>query len=210
VTAHGWCDARGTPINQEDLLGGLLTFTVSVFDVLDKLGVEYDPVNLEGYLHRWCVVASVMGLRDELIPHDRAEAEDAARLIRFRQDDPSRDGRELTRALIEALEATLPVTPVRGVIGATVRWYVGDDVANLLGVQRTPWSWLLEGPLRTVSQVAHVDERRGRWVQACMRRIGGEAVLGFMEANRGADRPSFSVPRELEPQLSRSPSRFRL
>jgi hypothetical protein len=210
VPAHGWCDGWGAPINQEDLLGALLTFTVTVFEVLDKLGVEYDPVNLEGYLHRWCVVASIMGLRDELLPTDRAQAEEAARLIRFRQDDPSRDGRELTTALIRALEETLPFAPARGLISATVRWYVGDDVANLLGVQRTPWSWLLEGPLRRVSEVAHVDERRGRMVQAAMRRIGGEAVLGFMEANRGADRPSFSVPTELQPQLSRSPGRFRL
>jgi ER-bound oxygenase mpaB/B'/Rubber oxygenase, catalytic domain len=209
VPAHGWCDGWGTPINQEDLLGALLTFTVSVFDVLDKLGVEYDPLELEGYLHRWCVVASLLGLEDELVPRNRREAEEAARLIRFRQDDPSRDGRELTRALVTALEQSLPFTPFRGLIGATVRWYVGDDVANLLGVQRTPWSWLLEGPLRTVSEVAHVDERRGRLVQGCMRRIGGEAVLGFLEANRGGGRPSFSVPEELTPTFSRSPGRFR-
>src|SRR6185437_11072549 len=32
---------NSTPINQEDLLGTLLTFTVTTFGVLDQLGVEW-------------------------------------------------------------------------------------------------------------------------------------------------------------------------
>jgi hypothetical protein len=208
--AHSWCDGWGTPLNQEDLLGGLLTFTVTVFEVLDKLSVEYDPVDIEGYLHRWCVIGALLGIREDVLPANRAEAEATAELIRFRQDDASSDGRALAKALVEAIENSVPVGAMRGLIPATVRWYVGSDVANLLGIERTSWSRLLEGPLRTLSRVAHVDERHDQVVKAFMRAVGGSAVRGFMEANRAAERPSFAIPTELQPQFQRARKRFRL
>jgi len=208
--SHGWCDGWGVPLNQEDLLGGLLTFTVTVFEVLDKLGVDYDPVDLEGYLHRWCVIGHLMGVRPDLLPLDRATAEDAAGLIRFRQNDPSRDGRELTRALVEALQESVPVAAMRNTIPATVRWYIGADVANVLGVERTIWSRLLEGPVRHASRLAHLDERHDKVIRSLMGAIGGSAVRGFMNSNRGEGRPSFAIPTELEPQLAPSPKRFRI
>ena len=210
--AHGWCDGWGTPLNQEDLLGGLLTFTVTVFEVLDKLAVDYDPDDLEGYLHRWCVIGSLLGLREDTLPADRAEAEASAELIRFRQDDASSDGRALTRALVSVMQETVPFTTMRGLVPATVRWYVGSDVANLLGIERTLWTRLLEGPFRTVSRIVHVDERHDQVVQACMRAIGGSAVRGFMDANREGERPTFAIPTELQSPFERRriPRRFRV
>ncbi|MCU0268076.1 MAG: DUF2236 domain-containing protein [Acidimicrobiales bacterium] len=209
TAARGWCDGWGLPINQEDLLGGLLTFTVSVFEVLDKLGVEYDPDDLEGYLHRWCVIGAMMGVRPDVLPMNRAAAEQAAELIRFRQQDASRDARQLTRALVGALEDTVPIAALRKLVPAMVRFYTGDEVADLLGVEHTAWTALLEGPLRRLSVLAHVDNRHDRVVRRVMRSIGGSAVRGFMEANRSGDRPSFAIPTELVPKLQPSPRRFR-
>ena len=68
----------------------------------------------------------------------------------------------------------------------------------------------IEGPVRDFSHLVHLDQRHDSLVSACMRTIGGSAVRGFMEANRGEGRPSFAIPTELEPQLKRSPRRFRV
>jgi hypothetical protein len=219
----GWSDAWGVPINQEDLLGGLLTFTVTVFEVLDKLGVECDEADLDAYLFRWCVIGHLMGIRPDILPLDREAAEAAAELIRERQCAPSRDGRELTRALVVSVQETMPRRIADGVIPATVRWYVGDDTADALEVGRNGWTRVLRGPLALLSDVAHPDQRglarlgpgpRALVVRAhrrVMTRIGGFALKGFLEANRPGDgRPAFAIPTELRPKLPGGPRRFSL
>jgi hypothetical protein len=221
--ADGWCDAWGTPINQEDLLGGLLTFTVTVFEVLDKLGVECDEADLDAYLFRWCVIGHLMGLRPDVLPLDRRAALAAAELIRARQCEPSRDGQELTQALVGAVQATMPRRIADGLVPATVRWYVGDDMADVLDVRRNLWSPVLQGPVARLSDVVNPDQRRlarlGAGVGALvalgyrrtMQRIGGAALEGFLEANRPGDgRPPFAVPTELRPKLPHGPRAFRL
>ncbi|UDY37972.1 oxygenase MpaB family protein [Dermatobacter hominis] len=210
VPAHGWCSGWGVPINQEDLLGGMLTFTVTVFEVLDKLGVEYQDEHAEAYLHLWCVVGSLLGIDPSILPSDRQEAGAAADLIRSRQLDHSRDGRELTRALIEALEGMVALPPLRGVVPAAVRWFVGPDVATLLGVGPSPWGLVLDGPVTWTSRLVHVDERSNQVMRVLLRQVGGAAIDGFMTSNRGHERPDFDIPEELSVKLRRGPKRFYL
>jgi hypothetical protein len=60
------------PLNQEDLLGTLLTFTVTVFRVFGLFGVEITADQQKAYLMLWDLVGELMGIGDEI-------AEDEAR-----------------------------------------------------------------------------------------------------------------------------------
>ena len=62
--------------------------------MLAKLGVDFGDADLEGYLHRWKVIGSLLGVRDDVLPDDVAEAPAMAALIRYRQLGPSNDGRK--------------------------------------------------------------------------------------------------------------------
>jgi hypothetical protein len=221
--AGGWSDAWGTPINQEDLLGALLTFTVSVFEVLDKLGVDYDDAALEAYLLRWCVVGHLLGIRSDVLPLDRAAASAAAALIRARQCEASVDGRELTGALVGALQGTMPRRVADGLVPAAVRWFVGDAVADQLAVRRNVWTVVLTGPVADLvdaegaerRRLARLRDRRRRLAASAydrtMRRIGASALDGFLAANRPGDgRPPFEVPTELRSRLAPGPRVFRI
>jgi hypothetical protein len=209
VPPHGWCAGWGRPLNQEDLLGALLTFTISVFEVLDKLGVEVDPEDLEAYLFRWKFIGWLLGMPDDILPVDVAEAREMAELIRYRQLGPSNDGRVLTSALVDAIADAIPFPPTRPLVPATVHWYVGADTAQMIGIRSSPWTLLLEGPGAWLSDVVHLDEQHNMLVRTFMRHVGAVAIHGFMDANRGDNRPSFSIPDELAPAL-KGPSRFRL
>jgi ER-bound oxygenase mpaB/B'/Rubber oxygenase, catalytic domain len=210
--AHGWCDGWGRPLNQEDLLGGLLTFTVSVFEVFEKLGIEVDDDDLEAYLHRWKVIGSLLGILPEILPVDVAEAQEMAALIRYRQLGASNDGRELTTALLSALADGVPLPPLRGLVPATMRWYVGGDTAAMIGVGTSPWSLFLEGPAKVVSDVAHVKGHHDLVVQSFIRRLGSAAINKFMSdnASRGADRANFAIPEELAASVASGPRVFKL
>ena len=50
------------PLNQEDLLGMLLSFSVTVFEVLERYGICWTAGEQEAYLHAWDVVGSYLGI----------------------------------------------------------------------------------------------------------------------------------------------------
>ena len=52
----------GTPINQEHLLGTNLSFSVTVWESLDRLGVHWTDDEKEAYFHLWDWVAQLMGI----------------------------------------------------------------------------------------------------------------------------------------------------
>ena len=49
----------GVPLNQEDLLGMLLTFGITVFEVLERYGVNWTADEQDAYLHAWDVIGAV-------------------------------------------------------------------------------------------------------------------------------------------------------
>jgi ER-bound oxygenase mpaB/B'/Rubber oxygenase, catalytic domain len=55
------------PLNQEDLLGTLLTFTVTVFEVLERFGITWTPAEQQAYLSAWGVVGLHLGIADDAV-----------------------------------------------------------------------------------------------------------------------------------------------
>jgi hypothetical protein len=55
-------EANRTPLNQEDLLATLLTFTVSVFEVLERYGIAWSDDDQEAYLYAWDVIGQHLGI----------------------------------------------------------------------------------------------------------------------------------------------------
>jgi hypothetical protein len=65
---------RGVPINQEDLLGTLATFTVTVFDVMELLGVPWSTDAEQAYLDLWNQVGELLGIGTSAVTDALAEA----------------------------------------------------------------------------------------------------------------------------------------
>jgi hypothetical protein len=55
-------DRNFPPLNQEDLLGMLLTFSISVFEVLERYDITWTEDEQEAYLHAWDVVGAYLGI----------------------------------------------------------------------------------------------------------------------------------------------------
>jgi hypothetical protein len=53
------------PINQEDLLATLLTFTVTVFEVLERYGISWTADDQEAYLFAWDLIGRHLGVGSE-------------------------------------------------------------------------------------------------------------------------------------------------
>jgi len=89
------------PLNQEDLLGMLLSFTVTVFEVLEQFGITWSADEQEAYLHVWDLVGAHLGVGSA-----RARRETKARLSEATR------GRIPPRMLTENQQGWIGLRPV--------------------------------------------------------------------------------------------------
>jgi len=141
----GWnTPAWGVPINQADMVGTSLLFSLVVLDGMAKLGFDTTPAEREDLLHLWRYNAHVIGVDAGLTFATEAEARTLWDLLSCTQSPPDDDARALARALIESGERAPPrpndyTRPLRArAVGyALSRYLIGDDYADHLGYPRS-------------------------------------------------------------------------
>lgn len=135
------------PINQEDMVGTALSFSVVLVDALRKLGVRVSRAQDDDFFHLWRVVGSLLGILPEYLPLNAAAARAEGRRIGERQLGPSKEGRELAEVLFERIADH--VAPGRGRhLPRTLSAYLMDaNTREALGLRAEP-TWLAALPLR--------------------------------------------------------------
>jgi len=134
---------KEVPINQEDLLGTLTTFTVVVIEALETMGIEVSEESRDAYIHTWLVAGHLLGIdydrlrgrpfNRNLEPLSYFELQLLRDAIFRRQAAPSASGQLLTHALINMQENALPLA-LRPLPPAAIRRFLGDDAADMLEV----------------------------------------------------------------------------
>ena len=204
--AVDWEPAWGLPINQEDLLETLLTFTEIVFEVFDRTGIVYSEEDADAYLHTWSLIGHYLGIRDDLLPLTRSQTSVLMPMVRRRQFGPSQPGPILMAALLE--QGTRLAPPgLRGLPAATVRYYIGDTTADLLDVPKADWTKNLFGPLADLSRRMSLEKVHRRLLQAVSEKIGFGMLSLAVQAERGGDRPAFQVPTSLAARWTSRPTK---
>ncbi|RPI09398.1 MAG: alpha/beta fold hydrolase, partial [Actinobacteria bacterium] len=192
-----WDDGWGAPINQEHLLGAMISYSSSLLHVLDNLHVEYDKEGASDYCHLWNVVGWLLGIDPAVLPLERAEMDDLELLIRKRNERPSQAGTDMTRALIELVQSFIRLPPLRGLAVSTTRLFVGDDTAKVLEVPPADWTRHLVGGMRTMSGRTSWLVAHDRVVRAMAARFSRRVLTGFVTHERHGARPSFTIPEHL-------------
>ena len=123
----------GMPINQEDLLGTLMTFTWLILDGLLKQNIAVAAADQAAYLDTWLTVGELMGIEPALLPRTVADAEALTAIIERRQVAPSPEGKEMMAALLGMMHDNVPPA-FRTVPSSMIREFLPADVATFLGV----------------------------------------------------------------------------
>lgn len=201
-----WDDAWGMPINQEHLIGALISYSSSLLHVLDVLNITYDQNAASDYCHLWNVVGWLLGIDGTLLPLERDELDRIDPLIRQHTYRASDVGTQMTAALIELVKSFVPFPPIRGLAVSTVRLFVGEETADLLGVPKADWTRHLVGGMRRVSHRMSLSVAHDRMVRRVVSRLSQHTLEGFVHHERHGERPSFTIPDHLE-ILRRRPAR---
>jgi len=196
AASPSWKPEWGVPVNQEDLLLTLISFSWVLLDGLEKLGVTVSPTDQEAYLHCWLVVGSLLGISETLSPGDVARARDVGETIARRQFGPSPEGQALTKALLDLVDSTLPGDVFRHVAPLFIRLFVGDERAEWLCVEDHGAEVLLK-PLQFLGIEANQLIARSDALSTLAERLSPILLKALLFVDRGGNRPTFSIPTEL-------------
>jgi hypothetical protein len=135
--------AWGEPINQVDMAGTILLFSLVLLDGLRAFGLRIPAADAEDLLHLWRYVGVVIGVDPELLPTGEASARELWDLVTGSQAPPDADARALAAALLETPLAQARTAEQRkkaeGMVRVSYtlsRFLLGDEAADALGYPR--------------------------------------------------------------------------
>lgn len=193
---HRWVDDFGVPINQEDMAGTLMTFSWIVLDGLDKIGARVDHEHRQAYLDTWRAIASVLGLRAELVPEDLEQAQHLTELIQRRQIAPSDAGDAMARALVDMMRDALAVRWLRGFPPTMIRHFLGH-YADVIDLPPADWTTVLVGFIHDAVRAFDGVFESNRLSKRLYRRFNLALIDGMLRVERGGNRAPFDIPDHL-------------
>lgn len=200
-TKMPWDRAKlGAPINQEDLAGTLMTFSIVTFDAIRRLGVETTDEEGDDWMHLWAVIGHFLGVDPSLVPNGLEDARALMDAIRERQWAESPQGRKLAAALVGMMQEFFTRNHFKGLTPTLVRFLAGDQCADVLGVAPSDWTRAF------VSETAHVldwldEDARETHLEKAIGLVGADVMKAIVVFERSGKRAPFRVPASLQKTL---------
>ena len=196
--------AWGRPINQHDMAGTTLLFSIAVVDGLRTLGANLSREEADDYLHLWRVIGRLMGVDQEILPTCEADAFALADVIAATQEPPDDDARKLTHALLRTpietsrTELEKLTGPSRAAFGAAVtRMLLGDELSDKLALEKNGFLHLLplvQNATRARDLVLRVSPKRRAEAEAAGGRYWRTIVKKSLEGNPADFAPPTDLP----------------
>lgn len=201
-----WDPAWGQPVNQEDLAGTLLSFSHVPIVAMRRMGIEVTAAEAAAYLHTWNVLGHIIGVRRELMPQNEDDAAALTAAITRRQFAASDAGKQMTNALIEFSEHTVPGGIFNGVPAALIKFLNDATVPDTLGIEALPVARLPIAKIGAALGIIERDEDEDKQLAAAGERFGRAFMEVFMLIERGGNRPPFEIPPVLQQQWQLTPA----
>jgi hypothetical protein len=184
-SARGTCQlwdhqALGVPINQEDLLGTLLSFTTVVFRALDRMGMPIGADSQVAYLQLWAAVGDLLGIECARSVRRPFRAEELTNQIAEELHAPSSAGTHLMAVLMDEMELSMP-WGLRKLPRTLVRHLAGDQIADLLGVPQSAWWGHLLPALAALNRRASGFPAGRTFLQSPSRLLGRSMVRMWID-----------------------------
>jgi hypothetical protein len=132
--AKDWNDSFGKPINQEDLIGTNLTFSLIVLRGWKKMGFQVSNNEVDLLMNYWKWVGKMMGIDTNYWPDNSKEAFELEKLIRKRHLRQSDAGNRLINALIAYYKSSIPDQLISAQIIPILNFFLGKEASKALGI----------------------------------------------------------------------------
>lgn len=184
-------------ICQEDMLGGLMMFSIQVLDALHRMGIHITAEGADAYYYAWRVVGVILGIEPDTIPPDLHAAREFSDRYMVRHMGPSPEGVHLTRQLIDLYEEVVPGTLLDPVVPALIRYLIGDTSADWLQVPRTRFDSLIRIAPALLGALEWVEDR-GPWAEHISDRLGHLVTMLELSSLTRGRVMHYAIPQELK------------
>lgn len=198
----GWqTDLWGVPINQADMLGTLLEFSLLMMDGAQRLGFALTAEEREAILALWRYCGHLSGVDAWLLDHlsNEAQTRRLAELVRLIQPGPDEDSRTLTEQLLKVPGQNaggkgppMLAVAVSRVHNGLARAFNGHEIADDLGIPDDLWQYSLY-PIRAAITPFEWVRRKIPGASRLASHVGNQAVRGDLTRILRGQEPSFAI-----------------
>ena len=193
-------ESLGIPINQEDLAGTLMTFSISILEGMEQFGLQTPDDVQEAYLHHWKVVGHILGINADLLPDNIEQGQYLLSKIIERNSGASEAGVVLTKALISFAEEVIPSEHLDNAGPILIRFLVGDQLANHVGVTSNYGclGFVIPKFISSLFRVVERLEDRSEPIQILFEKLSmsvSRKMVSFFNEYKGQ---KFEIPKELQ------------
>ncbi len=198
--SSGWRgDAWGEPINQADMVGTVIEFSLLVLEGARKMGFRFTDREASAVIHLWQLVGHLSGvspwLIGELSPEQRGVA--FAKLLYMVQPGPDADSLALAEAL-RRVPMQMAHDPLRRALApwvaryhdGLVRAFNGDEIADDLRVPHAAWRHAIWPTQLVIGAMERVRERVPG-ATALASRVGNRLVRASVDEMLRGVEPDF-------------------
>ena len=121
------------PVNQDDQLATLLSFSLIVIRGLRKIGISISDDQANDYLFMWSLIGVKLGINRSYIPQNIRQASQTEREIRRREFGHSNEGVILTKSLTRFINEQN--TQLKALRAEDLIYFFLENQANLLGIE---------------------------------------------------------------------------
>lgn len=170
----------GIPVNQEDLAGTNLAFSLITLRGMRKIGYRILPEETESFLHLWKVIGYLMGVVPTLLSDNGKELFWLDKKISNRNFRPSEEGKMLSKSLLNVLKAQISQKFHPDFAQTYMRFLLGKKVADILDVPKSNWTQSILFALKTQNTIKNFSKKENKEFQKVLYKSLEEAKVDFM------------------------------
>tara|TARA_R110002020_G_scaffold97655_1_gene232731 strand:+ start:6386 stop:7465 length:1080 start_codon:yes stop_codon:yes gene_type:complete len=133
--ATDWNEEFGKPINQEDLLGTNISFSLIVIRGWKKMGFKVNSTEVNELMSYWKWIGKMLGIHESYWPENAKEAFALEKLMRKRHMKYSDAGNQLMRALVKHYKSTIPDQLLATQVEPILNFFLGKEASAAVGIQ---------------------------------------------------------------------------
>ena len=196
-------EAWGEPINQHDMVGTILVFSLALIEGLRSLGFRASEEEAESYVQLWRYAGHVMGVHPDLLFASEREGRRLSDVIAAFQGPADDDARALVAALFSSglgearnRAEALFIRGYRRFVMGLARGLVGDQVADAVDLPDDVFRYAIHAVRPAIGITERIRERSalaGRLAVV----VGDARWTRVTKMGLGRDVPDYRPPEKL-------------